>query len=162
MPKRIIVLALLLSFAVASCSTFAPAPTATPTATATLTPTATPLPTATATSTSTPKPPTPTVDVVAALLPSGVPASDWKGIPIMPEAINGEGDDKGYSFTVQADSQTIRLFYETELAKLGYTLFATGEGSEKETVLMIFMNGADMITIAVIPEGDLMIVTIVK
>lgn len=160
MKSKTIAPLIMLSLVIASCSTFAPVPTATPIPTATMTPTETPLPTAT--STSTPKPPTPTVDVVSALLPSGKPASEWKGISIMPDAINGDGDDKGYSFTIKADSETIRAFYETELAKQGYTLFATGEGSGKETVLMIFMKGADMITIAVIPSDDLMIVTIVK
>ena len=80
----------------------------------------------------------------------------------MPGAISGEGDDKGYSFSIKADSETIRAFYETELTKQGYSLFATGAGGGKATLFMIFVKNPDMITIAVIPSDDLMIVTIVK
>ncbi len=164
MSTKTIVLLIALSLVAASCSTFAPAPTATPTQTARSTPTETPSPTATSTPlpTSTPKPPTATPDVISAILPVGTPISEWKGIPIMPDAINGEGDDKGYTFTIKADSETIQVFYETELSKQGYTLFATGTGSGKNTVMLIFMKGTDIVSISIIPSGELMLVLIVK
>jgi hypothetical protein len=148
------------SMLVTSCSTFAPTPTSTPTpaATATLIPTETPMPTAT----STPEPPTETPDVVAALLPSGIPDKEWNDIPVMPDAINGEGDSQGYTFTIQADAESIQQYYETELAKLGFQLFATGDGNEKNTILLIFMKDIEIVSISIIPHEDLMIVLIVK
>jgi len=165
MPAKLIALLIALSLCVTSCSVFAPAPTATPTQTATPTPTETPLPTATFTPkpTSTPKPPTstPTPQLLSALVSSLTPVSDWNGVPIMPNAITGSGDDKGYSYTVDAEPAEIRAFYESALSAMGYSLFATGEGSGGETVMLIFMKGADMITISIIPSDGLIIVLIV-
>jgi len=142
----------------ASCSAFAPEPTATPTQTATPIPTETPLPT----STSTPVPPTATVDVISALMPSGTPDSEWNDIPIMPEAINGEGDDKGYRFTIVATSEEVQAFYERELSKQSFNLFAVGEGKEKNSVLLFFMKASETILISIIPADDVMLIMIVK
>ena len=80
----------------------------------------------------------------------------------MPNAINGDGDDKGYTFTIQADADSIQAFYESELGKIGYSLFAVGEGKEKDTVMLFFMKDAELISISIIPSGDLMLVLIVK
>jgi len=146
------------SLLMTSCAAFAPSPTSTLTQTATLVPTETPTPT----STLTPLPPTETPDIVAAMLPSGIPDKEWNGIPIMPGAINGEGDDKGYTFTIHATSEEIQQYYQTELTKQGANLFATGEGNEKGTVLLIFMMGTDVVSISIIPHDDLMLVLIVK
>jgi len=96
------------------------------------------------------------------MLPVGTPDKEWKGIPIMPDAINGEGDDKGYRFTIQSTSEAIQQYYEAELSKQGADLFATGEGSEKNTVLMMFMKGAEITSISIFPHDDLMLVLIVK
>lgn len=165
MHSKTIAILIALSLCVASCSVFAPEPTATPTQTATSTPTETPLPTATFTPkpTSTPKPPTstPTPKLLSALVSSMTPVSDWNGVPIMPNAITGSGDDKGYSYTVNAEPGDVRAFYESALAAKGYSLFATGEGASGETVMMIFMKGSDMITVSIIPSDGLIIVLIV-
>lgn len=159
--SRNLALLLALSLFVASCSTFAPAPTATPTSTATLIPTDTPVPTATSTSTPTPKPTlTATLDVVKSLLPSGTPVSEWNGVPIMPGAIAGEVGAEGYTFSIQADTETIQEFYERELARRGFALFVTGKGAEKNIKLLMFMKGSEIITISIMPMDDLMVVLI--
>ena len=79
----------------------------------------------------------------------------------MPNAITGSGDDKGYSYTVNAEPAEIRAFYESALSAMGYSLFATGEGPSGETLMMIFMKGSDMITVSIIPSDGLIIVLIV-
>ena len=151
-------LLIFVSLLMISCSALAPVPTSTPTETATLLPTETQTPA----STFTPEPPTETPDAVAALLPSGIPDKEWNAIPVMPDAINGEGDSQGYTFTIQADAESIQQYYEKELAKLGFQLFASGDGNEKNTVLLIFMKDIEIVSISIIPHEDLMVVLMVK
>src|SRR6266496_4558451 len=109
---------------VVSTATLSPIPTFI----ATVAPTATPL-----LSTSTP-------DAIAGPNPQGQPASEWKGIPIMPGAIAGEGDEEGYVFTIKATPQQIQEYYQLELGKLGWQPMATGDGNS--STMLIFTNNA--------------------
>jgi len=140
-----------LVMALAACATFAPVPTETPASTQTNLPTSTHTPVPTNTPTKTPVPPTETASMP---LPSGTPASEWEGFPVMPEAIAGDGDSQGYSFTIHATPAEIQKFYETALAKLGWSLFASGQGAAKDTVLLIFMKDASTLTISILPQPD--------
>lgn len=80
----------------------------------------------------------------------------------MPNAIAGEGDSNGYSFTVNATADEIQAFYKTEMAKLGWNMFALGEGST-EAVMLLFMKGSDTFSVSIIPQPDgLMYVLLVK
>jgi hypothetical protein len=110
----------------------------------------------------TPKPPTETPDVVSQLLPTGAPAKEWNDILIMPGAISGNGDDKGYRFTTHASSGEIQKYYDNELKKLGATLMGVGEGTEKSTVLMVFTKDDLVIGVSIIPQGDFTLVMIVE
>jgi hypothetical protein len=95
-------------------------------------------------------------------MPSGKPASEWEGIPIMPNAIAGQGDDQGYSFTINASSDEIQQFYEKELGKLGWNVFASGQGTTS-AVLLIFMKDTIMLTVSILPQPDgIMYVLLVK
>jgi hypothetical protein len=149
------VLIILFSVFIASCSNATPALSSTQVSTSA--PTSTAIPTFTAIPM-----PTETPDFITRILPSGIPDQEWDGIPVMPAAINGEGDDHGYTFTVQASAAEIQQYYETELAKIGASLFSTGEGSEKNTVLLIFLKGQELITVSIIPHEGQMIVLLVK
>jgi hypothetical protein len=162
--SRIFAVFILASLWVTACSALIPEPTPTPTNTATPIPTSTPMPTATATltPTNTPKPPTETPNVVSLLLPTGTPAKEWKGIPIMPGAISGSGDDGLYRFTTHASSEEIQKFYEDELEKFGATLIGVGEGTEKKTVIMFYTKNNMNISVSIIPQGDIMLVLIVE
>ncbi len=152
----------ILILALASCNTFAPPPTATPTSTATSLPTATNTPTPTNTPTKTPVPPTETPSVPVLPIPSGKPVSEWEGIPIMPNAIAGQGDSKGYSFTVNASADEIQQFYEKELGKLGWKVFASGQGTTS-VILLFFMKETSVMTVSIFPQPDgIMLVMIVK
>jgi hypothetical protein len=137
-----IVTAILLSglvMALASCSAFVPQPTETPTPTETSLPTPTNTLEPTTTPTETPVPPTETASAPVLPMPSGEPASEWEGIPIMPNAIAGEGDNQGYAFTINASAEDIQKFYETKLTPLGWNMFASGQGTT-DALLLIFMK----------------------
>jgi len=145
MKKPIAVGLILLAFALAACSSF-PQPTPIPTLTFTA------ISTSTLTPTSTPLPPTAT--------PEGQPASEWNGIPIMPGAISGEGDDESYVFTIKATPQQIEEYYELELGKLGWQPFAQGE---EDPSALIFMNDAsETLMVNMIAKGDEALVLLVK
>lgn len=79
----------------------------------------------------------------------------------MPGAISGEGDDKGYSFTIQATPEEIQEYYDQELRKLGATPFAVGQGDAQGTVLLMYMMDGGIISISIIPQEDFVLVIIV-
>ena len=151
------ILFVLLLITLCSCSTFAPAPTETPIPTATSLPTATPTPAPTDTATLAPSktlvPPTETPSEPVLPLPSGEPASEWEGIPVMPNALAGEGDSSGYTFTTNASLDEIQTFYETELQKLGWSVFASGQGTT-DAVILMFMKDAGILSVSIIPQSD--------
>jgi hypothetical protein len=129
-----------------------------PTATHTPEPTDTP----TVVPTQTPIPATETPSEPVLPMPAGKPSSEWEGIPIMPNAIAGEGDSKGYSFTINASAKEIQKFYEQELGKLGWNMFASGQGTT-DAVLLIFMKDTATFSVSIIPQSDgIMYVLLVK
>ena len=135
-----------------------------PTTTPTLIPTETPEPTFTPTTrpTATRIPPTETASVPGLPMPSGTPVAIWEGFPIMPNAIAGEAEGNNYTFTIMASADEVQEFYETELAELGWNLFATGQG-ETDTLLLMFMKGTNILTVSIIPQPDgVMYVLLVK
>jgi hypothetical protein len=153
--KAIILSVLVITLA--SCNTFAPQPTETPTPTETSLPTSTntPDPTSTPTivPTRTPIPPTETPSEPVLPMPSGEPSREWEGIPVMPNALAGEGDSGGYSFTINASLDEIQKFYETELPKLGWSVFASGQGTT-DAVILMFMKDAGILSVSIIPQPD--------
>lgn len=136
-----------------ACSSLAPQPTGTPIPTETQAPTSTSTPEPTSTPTDTPVPPTETPSAPVLQLPVGEPADEWEGIPVMPNAIAGEGDSAGYTFIIAASLEEIQTFYEQELAKLGWNMFASGQGAT-DAVLLIFMQGTDILSFSIIPQPD--------
>ena len=152
------VITLFVSFLISACSVLAPAPTTTPTQTAALISMDTPAPIPTATS----QPLLETQSPISALLPSGNPEKEWNGIPIMPGAINGNGDNEGYRFTINATAEEVQAYYEKELGKLGWGLMAAGSGAT-DSVMLIFNNEASLVmSVSIFPHGDLKLVLIVS
>lgn len=153
---KTIVLLLLVTILTA-CTSFSPQPTETskPTDTSLPTATNTPVPTDTPTivPSQTPIPATETPSVPVLPIPSGKPASEWQGIPIMSNAIAGEGDGTGYTFIIQASADEIQNFYEKELSKLGWNLFASGAGTT-DAVILIFMKDGGTLSVSIIPQQD--------
>jgi hypothetical protein len=112
--------------------------------------------------TNTSLPPTEEPQAVSALVPEGQPASEWNGIPIMPNAIAGEGDEESYVFTVKATPQQVQEYYQLELGKLGWQPFTTGTGNSSSLMLMFTNNASTTLTISVIAKGDQVLVLLVK
>lgn len=87
-----------------------------------------------------------------AALPSGTPLADWNGIPIMPGALAGEAPEGGYQFTIAAEFNAIKSFYETELSKLGYSLTVDVNDVGGSAILNFQKEGTTGM-IAIIPIG---------
>lgn len=104
---------------------------------------------------------TPTsASTAAALLSTGTPvvASEWNGIPIMPGALAGEGDEESYVFTIRAMPQQVRDYYEIELGRLGWQLLDPGDDST-----LSFTNDAGAtLTMSILANGDEALVLLVK
>ena len=95
-------------------------------------------------------------------LPSGTPDSEWNGMPIMPQAVAGEGDDESYSFTVEATVDQVQSYYEQEMTRLGWTPLAVGTG-ENDSLLVIFQKGEETATVSIfLLEDNLTYVFLVR
>lgn len=154
MKKPITAILFLLVLILTACSSITqPTSTAVPTLTLTV------IPTLAATNTS--LQPTGTPDAVSTLVPEGLPASEWNGIPIMPDAIAGEGDEESYVFTIKATPQQVQDYYQLELGKLGWQPVATGDG-DSSLILMFTNNASATLTVSIIAKGDEVLVLLVK
>jgi len=85
--------------------------------------------------------------------------ADWFGIPIMPGATAGEGDEEGYVFTIKGTIDQVRKFYEAELPKIGWESLPSEDAS---TLLFIRDNGAESLTINLITNQDEVLVLLIK
>lgn len=142
MKKQI--LASLIALTLVACSNAirpTPVATAIPTRMVSVTPTLSPLP------------PTGT--------PVVQPASEWNGVPIMPGAIAGEGDDEGYVFTIKGTPQQVQEFYQLELGKLGWQ--SVSQESSGSSLMLIFMDNASAtLTVNILSKEDEVLVLLVK
>ena len=156
--KKLIAFSLILLVLSACSSSMKPTSAVVPTPAFTVTPllAASPIPTNTSVL------PTETSDAVSALVPEGQPASsEWNGIPIMPNAIAGDGDDERYVFTIKATAQQVQEYYQLELGKLGWQASATGDGDS--SLMLNFMNKTSAtLTVSIIAKGDEALVLLVK
>lgn len=95
-------------------------------------------------------------------LPTGAPLTDWGGIPILPGASAGEGDDSGYAFIVKSDAGEIQRYYEETLGGLGWMILASSL-DDTGSVLLIAAKDEAMLTLTVTPlAGGVMYVFLVK
>ena len=155
MKKPIAASLLLLILFLTACSNYIQSTPATvPALTLTVVPTLIP--------TNTFLPPTEKAAAVTAIVPEGQPASEWNGIPIMPDALTGEGDEESYVFTVKATPQQVQEYYQLELGKLGWQPIATGDGNSSSLMLMFTNNAFTTLTISVLAKGDEVLVLLVK
>jgi hypothetical protein len=147
--KPIAAILSLLLFLLAACNFPSQSPTVIPTLTLTMPPTFVPTMTSQ------------TPDAVSSLIPEGQPASDWNGIPIMPGAVAGEGDEESYVFTIKATPQQVADYYEAELATLGWQPFGT-DNKEASLMLLFMDKNSATLTINIIAKGDEALVLLVN
>jgi hypothetical protein len=91
----------------------------------------------------------------------GQAASEWNGIPIMPNAIAGEGDEESYVFTVKATPQQVQEYYRLELGKLGWQPSDAGDG-DSSSMLMFTNNDSATLTVSIMAKGDEVLVLLSK
>lgn len=95
--------------------------------------------------------------------PVGEPAAEWKGFPIMPEAIAGKGDEEGYLYSVLATKEEVEDFYNRTLPGLGWELLGEGKAEVGDSVLFIYKQEANFLTISILPtreEGKVLVMLI--
>jgi hypothetical protein len=89
---------------------------------------------------------------------------EWHGIPIMPEAINAEGNPREYWFTVDATAEAVQAFYSTELELLGYSYQIPGgrvgpeAQSDNSSLPMVFIGKTTAVSITIETSGDISLV----
>ncbi len=103
-------------------------------------------------------------DVSGYLNPTGAPAADWNGIPIMPQATAGqEFSSSTYSFKMPAMAQSeIEAYYDGQLKDLGWTSeFSAAAGSQGGVLL--FSKDSQVLTITVAKsDPDLVVLLILE
>ena len=86
--------------------------------------------------------------------PTGASAGEWRGIPIMPDAVGSEIFSNEYQFATQADLDEIVRFYETELSNLGFELDLTVDENAGYAILAFHKEGTTgQVAIAPLTEG---------
>jgi hypothetical protein len=85
--------------------------------------------------------------------PVGTPLADWKGVPIMPGALNGGEAEGGYRYATAASIDAIKDYYDNALTELGYRLTTSGE--EEGASFWMFQEGTTTVIIGVLPSDDL-------
>jgi hypothetical protein len=151
--NNITIMVFLLAITVSSCTAFTPAATETPSPSETSLPTSTITAEATIPSTETQIPITETPISIALPLPSGTPLTHWEGFPIMPNAIAGNDNNESYLFSITASTEEIQLFYEKELAILGWALLGVGTGNT-DAVFLFFSKDASPASISILPQDQ--------
>lgn len=128
-------------------------------------PTTTPVPTATNTvvPSDTPQPtftPTPAPEIIdgpkspySLFLPAYPPEEAWEGFPIHPDAIKGQEYLGGYHYSTNLPATELKEFYLSMLGEKGWNLSAIGE-AEDGSVILIFQNGADQVSITIFDYGS--------
>jgi hypothetical protein len=148
MKERVAVGLLLWGLMAIACSRFAQT---NPTAITTFSLTPVPIVMATVAPTNTALPLTETPETI----------SEWEGIPIIPGAMTGEGDEEGYVFTIRTTPQRVQEYYQLELEKLGWQAFVTDDSDSALT--LIFTNDTSAtLTITVIAKGEEALVLLAK
>jgi hypothetical protein len=108
----------------------------------------------------------PTIEALAtqfgnALDPQGVPAQEWKGVPIMSQATAGqEFTDNGtniYSFKANATAKEVQDFYKDKMTALGWEQSFSLPGGN-EGGFMAFQKDNSFLTIVITPsEGSVVV-----
>jgi hypothetical protein len=94
--------------------------------------------------------------------PQGSPVQEWRGIPIMPEAITGQEftPDNAYSFRVNTSAEEVQDFYTETLSELGWSQpFETSFNANGG--MINFRKEGSSLTITVTPLEDSVVVLLV-
>ena len=98
-------------------------------------------------------------DIGNMLDPQGTPVQEWRGIPIMPDAVAGQefSENNTYSFKANVTAKDVQDFYKQKLTDLGWSQpfdvpFDANGGA------MVFRKDQSSLAITVIPsEGSVLV-----
>ncbi len=103
-------------------------------------------------------------DVSGYLNPTGAPATEWNGIPIMPQATAGqEFSSSTYSYKIPLMAQSeIETYYDAQLKDLGWTSeFSAATGAQGG--LLLFSKDSQVLTITVAKsDQDLVVLLLLE
>jgi hypothetical protein len=91
--------------------------------------------------------------------PQGTPISEWKGIPVMPQATAGEEFAEGsiYSYKVDASIEEVQQYYKTELEQLGWQSFFNLPSDSGGSV-QVYQKEGSVLTIKVVDtQGSIVV-----
>jgi hypothetical protein len=94
--------------------------------------------------------------------PQGTPVQEWRGIPILPEAVAGQefSENNTYSFKANVTAQQVQDFYNEKLTALGWEQ-PFSFPIEAEGGLMAFRKDQSSLAITIIPsEGSLVVLLV--
>jgi hypothetical protein len=103
-------------------------------------------------------------DVGAYLNPTGTPATEWNGIPIMPQALSGQEFNKGtyaYKLPLMAQAE-IESFYDQKLSSAGWkSEFTASTGAHGG--ILVFNKDSQVLTVTVTTQDqDLLVLLILE
>jgi len=92
--------------------------------------------------------------------PTGAPVSEWKGIPVMPQATAGQEDTNSSTYTYKADAtvKDAQDFYTTQLQNLGWKSSLNLPGDANGS-LQVFQKDNNILTVTIIEqEGKVLVI----
>src|SRR5215212_9528147 len=92
--------------------------------------------------------------------PQGTPVSDWKGIPIMPQATAGQefAESNTYSFKADATVKEVQDFYNAQLVEQGWSSLFSMPGDANGAIIA-FQKDSSVLTITIVnSNGSLVVV----
>jgi hypothetical protein len=101
-------------------------------------------------------------DIGNMLNPQGTPLQEWRGVPVMPQAVAGQefSENNTYSFRANAAAEDVQNFYNTELTALGWSQpFSFPFGPEGGA--MAFRKDQSSLAVTVIPSEGSVVVLLV-
>src|SRR5690349_10333768 len=113
----------------------------------------------------------PTLEALASSLPDfgnmfdpqGAPVQEWRGIPILPQAIAGQefSENNTYSFKANVTAKEVQDFYNEKLASLGWSQ-PFSLPIESEGGLMVFRKDQDSLAVTITPsEGSVVVLLVI-
>ncbi len=98
-------------------------------------------------------------DIQGFINPTSPPVSDWKGIPVMPQATAGQEDTNSNTYTYKADAtvKEAQDFYTAELQKLGWSSYLNMPGDANGSI-QIFHKDNNILTVTIVDmEGKVLV-----
>jgi hypothetical protein len=84
--------------------------------------------------------------------PTGTPVDQWKGIPVMPQAIVGEEvGETTYSYTVPASATDVQTYYNENMPELGWNSSISLPVSEDGGIL-VYQRENEFVTITIVRD----------